>query len=189
MSWVYSSDQKLLLWLNHIGEGSPYRETAIQLVATVSPLVIIATVLIVVFRGGGWRMFARAFLSALIASSIGRLVAGFHVRPPPLAYFPDRALHAGAREGWFLSSHTVLWWGLIGALVFSRHRAWGLFAAVFGTGMLAGCAAAGVQWPLDLLGGALIGLVSAWAISVLAGERKVAIQPDYEEEIAEEENT
>jgi len=192
MSWVYSSDQKLLLWLNHLGEGSPHREIIIHLLATVSPLVIIGTVLLVVFRyGGGWRMFARAFLSALIALSIWRLVSQLCVRPRPFECFPDRVLHMDgliAGAGSFPSIPTVPFWGLIGTLVFGKYRAWGVFTAVFGTGMLAGGAAAGVQWPVDLVGGGLVGLASAWAVSVLADGRKAAFEPGDEEEIAKEEN-
>ena len=198
MSGIYAYDERLLLWLNHLGEGSLHREAVIRVVATGFPFAIVAIVLLVVFwRGGGWRMFLRAFLSTLIAFSIGKLITQFHVRERPFEYSPDEVLYVEAlivRPGSFPSIHAVASWGLVGALLFSQFRSWGLVASLFGIAMLAGRAAAGVHWPIDLVGGAAIGLASAWAISVLAGEYGARVEEEVEEEaeedlLEEEENT
>jgi undecaprenyl-diphosphatase len=192
---VQTLDESILLWLNHLGEGSPLRPVLIRVAATGFPFVIIALVAVVIlFRGGGGRMLLRACLSGLIAFSIGKLVAQLVMRPRPFELIPEKVIHEAliVRPGSFPSIHAVFFWALVGALLFSRCRAWGWLAAAFAVAMMAGRAAAGVHWPSDLLTGAAIGLASAWAIAVLAGEyrprREVEAEQETEEESEEAEN-
>lgn len=195
MNAVQALDQSILLWLNHLGEGSPLRPALIRVAATDLPFAIIAIVaLVVFFRGGRRGMFWRACFSGVTAYFIGQLITNIVARPRPFETIPDKVIHETLiiRSDSFPSIHAAVLWALTGALLFSRHRSWGWLAAAFAVAMMAGRAAAAVNWPSDLLTGAAIGLASAWAIAVLAGEYRERAEWDvveeFEEEPMEEEN-
>ncbi len=113
---------------------------------------------------------------ALLSASVSRffiteLIRLFYYRPRPFVVFPAMVqLVAHDTAGSFPSGHATFLFALATA-VFFRYRKTGilLFLAAFLVGV--GRVATGLHWPTDIVGGALIGILTA--VSLRYGLKEV----------------
>ncbi|MDE2019005.1 MAG: phosphatase PAP2 family protein [Patescibacteria group bacterium] len=132
--------------------------------------------LILVFRENGWRRRFYLFAEGILAIILSRgLVAEtihffyYHPRPFEVLGFAPLIPESGSS---FPSGHMAFFFALAMA-VWYANRKWGIWyfilAALIGVARIF----VGVHWPLDIIGGALIGLLCGWFIHwLLRGSRK-----------------
>ena len=128
------------------------------------PYILVLIFLILVFYEKGWRRKWYIFSEAAIAIILSRgflteTISFFYNHPRPFDVLGFTPLIS--ESGWsFPSGHAVLLFTLA-MVVFYRNRKWGtwffIWALVNGIARIY----VGVHWPLDILGGAVIGILSA----------------------------
>ncbi len=118
-----------------------------------------------------WRdnitLFFPAVCSAFVARLITELIRYFYEHPRPFEVLngvTQIVQHTGGNS--FPSGHASLAFAIAATLSFfwRRGAAW-LFlgAALIGTARII----AGIHWPFDIFGGALVGIASAWFVHVV----------------------
>lgn len=114
------------------------------------------------------RLFFHAFLGALIARFvITEIIRFFWLRPRPFEILDDlNLLMNHASGGSFPSGHASLAFAVATAVYYYYPKTSILFfiaAANVGLARIA----LGLHWPTDILGGAAVGIFSAWLINAL----------------------
>jgi len=90
----------------------------------------------------------------------------FYHSPRPFETWQATPLVSETLGNSFPSGHGVFFFALAMSLFF-YHRKWGIWYFVLAALMGIARIAAGVHWPIDIIGGALIGIVSAFLIHIL----------------------
>ncbi len=126
---------------------------------------LIVGFLMALFLVRNWRLKFYAFslvaLSVILARGIlVELIRFIYYRPRPPLVLPINALIAVDNSASFPSGHAAAFFAL-GAAVFYLNKKWGIVllasAAIMGLARVF----VGVHWPLDILGGAVVGMLSA----------------------------
>ncbi len=157
-------DLSLLLLLNHLGAEGAVREVIIRVAATGLMYALLGIVFYLgLRRPEGGRVLHAALVSAGVAVLVGKILNQVFERQRPSVAFPDQVRHIAlaVRPDSFPSIHATGGFGLIGAVLFGRYRRVGLLMLVLGLLMIAARVAAGVHWPSDVLGGAVLGMATA----------------------------
>ncbi len=134
-------------------------------------LLIASAVFLVWFSFSGWkkRFHYYSFLILAVILSRGILTETIRViyhRPRPFIAFGFEPLIDEVNQGAFPSGHAALFFALAGA-IFLINKKMGQYFLVAAALMGAARVFAGVHWPLDIVGGAAIGLLSVWAVKGL----------------------
>ncbi|MBI2639443.1 MAG: phosphatase PAP2 family protein [Candidatus Sungbacteria bacterium] len=184
---VYFLDREFFNWLNGWAASSPAMSgTAVFLAVYLWYLVMAAVVFIVAFSflpslrkylKRNCEFFFFTFASAFAARFVfTELIRFFYNRPRPFdlpaevltkaGVEPVRQLIAHASDGSFPSGHAALSFAVATAVAFYYPRTSILFfVAAFVIGL--GRVAAGVHYPIDILGGAVVGVMTAWLLRLL----------------------
>lgn len=132
---------------------------------------LLAGALFFVFSLANWksRVYYLAFLSLALILSRGiltELIRFFYYRPRPFLNLEISPLFDQANKGSFPSGHAAFYFALAASIFLINRRAGWYF---LGGALLMGLARvfSGVHWPLDILGGAAVGILSAWVVSWL----------------------
>jgi len=138
---------------------------------------MVAAFLVLAYYQLGWRRKVYVFCEGAIAVMLSRgLVVEFirlfyhHVRPFSFYNFTPLIQEAG----WSFPSGHAAWFFALSLTVWYANRKWGWW--FFGLSTLMGVARiyVGVHWPLDILSGAVVGLLSAWFVHwLLKGSREM----------------
>jgi len=131
------------------------------------PYFLVLGFLILVFREPTARrrfyLFAEGALAVILARGIlTSAIQFFYSAPRPFAFFGFSPL-IGESGPSFPSGH-MAWFFALAIIVWFADRRWGTWyfalAAVMGIARIY----AGVHWPIDILGGIVIGLASGWFV-------------------------
>lgn len=171
-------DTQLFYAFNSLAGQSPLLDGVIVFFATYLAYLLIALFLALVFfsryaKREKWELLLVAGASAVIARfGAVELIRLFYHHPRPFAGLPG--VHALFTDNsWsFPSGHATFFFALATA-VYLYNRKWGIAFFVAAALVTAGRIAAGVHYPSDILGGALIGIVVACAVCAVA--RKVRV--------------
>ena len=161
-------DWRLEHFLNHLMQGHDGRQdVVIAIVSATIPATIIATLLLwFVGRPGvvdRWRLAcASAFGAAALALVCGQIVARIWSHPRPFVSHPAGIdlLTAHTTDAGFPSDHATAAFAIAAAVVHFSRRVGILFlagAVVIALSRLF----AGVHYPIDVIGGAGIGIIAA----------------------------
>jgi len=164
MQTIRHLDREILFFLNHLGAEGPAREVVIRLLATGLMYLLAAIVLYLSLkRPAGRQMLFCALGSAFLALLAGKLLNQIVMGDRPFVLFPQDVRHIEliVRPDSFPSVHAVVAFGLAGGVLFGRYRLWGVIMLVVSLLIITARVAAGVHWPSDVVGGALIGLAMA----------------------------
>lgn len=131
---------------------------------------IVVAALFVVRRLRVAAVVAAAGVLAWVLAMILKQVAE---RPRPTASAVGASLRDNVEGYGFPSSHTAIALALATAVILSTRPPPWLSVATFGIAVLAGCARLyfGVHWPLDVVGGAAVGVLAGSAVTAVAGTR------------------
>lgn len=132
---------------------------------------LLAAALLMIFSSDGWknRVYYLSFLSLTLILSRGlltELIRFFYYRPRPFLTLEISPLIDQVGKGSFPSGHAAFYFALAGVIFFLNKKAGWYFLA---GALLIGIARifVGVHWPLDILGGLLVGALSVWIINLL----------------------
>ncbi len=170
-----SIDVAIFRWLNSWAGVSPFFDWAIvfraiylwYLVMTAVAIFIAGTVFLRFrrYRKQNTDLFIFAFISAFTARYvITEIIRFFYNRPRPFEVLDGvRQLVSHNGGGSFPSGHASLAFAVASAVAFYYPKTSILFfAAALFIGMSR--VVAGVHWPSDILGGALVGIGTAWLL-------------------------
>lgn len=178
MNALQNIDYQLFLWLNSWVGVLPFFDWVIVFRATYSwyvvMVVVAAFVAATVFerfrrhRNQNVELFLFAFASALVARfGVTELIRFFYNRPRPFEVLEGvRQLVDHSGGGSFPSGHASLAFAVAASVSFYYPKTSLLFfAAALSISM--NRVAAGVHWPSDILGGAAVGVTTAFALRLL----------------------
>jgi undecaprenyl-diphosphatase len=140
------------------------------------PYFLVAAFLVLAYYQYGWRRKLYVFAEGAIAVIISRGLVTEIIRlfihvPRPFSFYNFTPLIPEA--GWGFPSGHAAWFFALSLTVYYVNKKWGWW--FFGLSVLMGIARiyVGVHWPLDIIGGAIVGLLSAWFVHwLLRGPRK-----------------
>lgn len=142
-------------------------------------ILVILTVLIIFSKNKiGW---LKASFYALLSGTVSRfvfteIIRSFYNRPRPFDLPAEALAKAGVflkqlifhSSGYSFPSGHVAFFSAIAASIFFFNKLWGIIflgiALYVGTGRVE----AGIHWPSDIIGGALVGLFSAWIVKKIS---------------------
>ena len=172
-------DTQLFYVFNSLAGQSPFLDRIIVFFATyLAYLLVLLFLAFAFFRHSSkrekWELLLVAGASAIIARfGITELIRLFYHHPRPFAELPG--VHALFTDNaWsFPSGHATFFFALATA-VYLYNRKWGIAFFVSAVLVTTGRIAAGVHYPSDILGGALVGIIVACAVYAVA--RKVMLK-------------
>jgi undecaprenyl-diphosphatase len=128
------------------------------------PYLLVLGFLVLVFYEEGWRrkwyLFSEAAIAVILARGLlTEIIRFFYNSPRPFDILGFMPL-IGESGSSFPSGHAA-WFFALAMVIFFRNRKWGTWFFVLA--LVNGIARiyVGVHWPLDVLGGAVIGILSA----------------------------
>ncbi|MDE2001577.1 MAG: phosphatase PAP2 family protein [Patescibacteria group bacterium] len=139
-------------------------------------IVAVAALVAVLMAFPDWkrRFYFYGLLALALILSRGIITEAFryfyyHPRPFDVFHFTPLIPESGNS---FPSGHTTFFFALAG-IMWAMNRKWGWW--FLGAAALIGVARVfvGVHWPYDILGGAVIGLLSAWASTYLLPPERI----------------
>ena len=158
-------DVALFRWVNGLAGHHPVLDAVMSAVASYAPLVVVVVLLAC---WGRWtrpwqRAAALAALAALVALGIGQLLGMALPRPRPFIDMPVTVLVPHAPDTSFPSDHAILMFSTTVVLASVSRRLSACLAA-FSCLVLVARVYAGVHYPADVLGGAVLGAAAGWTI-------------------------
>ena len=160
-------NQVLFSWIHHAVGKSAVLDFFGIVFAVYAPYVIVAVFLVLVCCGKGvgdrrrrFYLFAEAALAVILARGIITTVIRFwyyHARPFEFYGFAPLVSAAGSS---FPSGHAA-WFFALAMAAWYANRRWGTWFFIFAAVVSIARIYAGVHWPLDVLGGAAVGVGSA----------------------------
>lgn len=116
-----------------------------------------------------WELVGAAILSRIVITETIRLLWD---RARPFAELGFRPLVEHSASASFPSGHAAFFFALSG-IVFAYNKRMGTLFFLLSTIISASRVMAGIHWPSDVLGGAVIGIGSAYVVMRLLNKRKV----------------
>jgi undecaprenyl-diphosphatase len=163
MSALASLNQSLFLWLHHFAGRWPFLDgTAIFFAEWLPWFLCAAFLLLVVYQPGARRrlyLFAEGALAIILARGIIVTAIHFfyyHARPFVVYNFAPLINESGSS---FPSAHAA-WFFALAMTVWYADRRWGWWFFALATLMGIARIYAGVHFPIDIIGGAVIGIAS-----------------------------
>jgi len=166
-------NQSLFLWIHHFAGRYVFLDVAGIFFANYLAYLMVVAFLVLAYYEVGWRkkfyVLCEGALAVILARGIlTELIRLFYYHPRPFVVFNFTPLIAESGSS-FPSGHMMLFFALA-VTVWYVNRAWGVWflalSAVIGVARIY----VGVHWPLDILGGAVIGLASGIFIHWLLRE-------------------
>ncbi len=174
------------------GKSSVLDAAGIFLAEYLPYIMIIAAVAYILFKEEHWRMKIFSFtfiaLSSLLARGVFvKILKEFLGRPRPFEVMGFEPLVTTSSEFSFPSGHTALLFGLAFA-IFLFNRKWGGW--LLGLALISGLARifTGVHWPVDILGGIVVGFISFSAVYLLLKNSFEKLYKAEEVDLPEAEN-
>ncbi len=159
-----SLNQSLFLLVHGFANRSAILDFLGIFFAQYLPYLMVGVFLILAYYQVGWRRKLYVFAEGAVAIMISRglvteIIRFFYHHERPFSFFHFVPLIPEA--GWSFPSGHMAWFFALSMAVWYFNRRWGI-AYVFLSALM-GLARiyVGVHWPLDILGGAVVGVLSA----------------------------
>jgi acid phosphatase family membrane protein YuiD len=162
-------NQDLFLWLNHVATRLPdwfwasltISGHASMAFALLSPLLLRNQSINRIF-------FSALFICAILSGLVVKVLKeSFQIARPPAVLAAEQFHLIGDKldKVSFPSGHTLTVFAVVTLLIFVfRLRGFKLLAVLFAAALVGlSRIAVGAHWPLDVLGGAVVGVICAWA--------------------------
>ncbi len=174
-------DLKLFYFFNHLAYHSGIFDQLIIFLASYGEFVLGAVFILLLYFSGYSRrdkiyIFGVAMVSAAIARfGITELIRFWYHRPRPFIALPIQ--HLLTDNDWsFPSGHAARLFALSMAVYLCQKR-WGFWFFLASAAIVISRVIAGIHYPSDILGGLIIGLLTAYLIFYGAEKKKVKPPP------------
>ena len=162
-------DEQIFFFLNSLAGQNRILDYLIIFLAEYFGYFLIAAFLFLIFwkyKKDAWRPLIFAVFSLLLSASLTQIIRYFYYRPRPFLTDSVTALIDHSSTSSLPSGHSVFFFALA-FVVFYLNRRWSWW--FLGGAFLMGLARifAGVHWPLDIIGGAILGFLSVFIIITL----------------------
>ena len=146
------------------GHFSP-ADDFMKVMAQYGVLLFMVPLLFMWFRGSvsDKKAALLALLAMAIALLIGQVITHIYMRPRPFVYHHVNQLISHSKDPSFPSDHTLFSFGLAGVILLANRR-WGIVSIILGCVIAFSRVFVGVHYPGDVIGAAVIGLISAVAV-------------------------
>jgi undecaprenyl-diphosphatase len=167
MSALASLNQSIFLWLHHFaGRWALLDGMAIFFAEWLPYILCIVFLILVLYQDGARRrlyLFAEGALAILLARGIiVTAIHFFYYHPRPFVVYNFAPLISESGSS-FPSAHAA-WFFALAMAVWYADRRWGWWFFSFALAMGIARIYAGVHFPLDVIGGAVIGVASGMGI-------------------------
>ncbi|MEQ1527005.1 MAG: undecaprenyl-diphosphatase [Gallionella sp.] len=160
-------NQSLFLLINAAPDASGIVVEIAKFIADFLIWIVPLGLIIAWFRGGNAtrQVMVAATLAGVLALLINQLISVVWYHPRPFEMGIGKTLIAHVQDSSFPSDHLTLIWAMAFNFLLHKHQ-----QRVGGFLLLSGIPVAwariylGVHFTLDIIGGALVGLISAWVI-------------------------
>ena len=165
-------DTQLFSLLNGLAGQSPFLDGAIIFLASYFAYVLVILLLILVLfsqysKREKWEILLVAGISGIVARfGAAELIRFFYHRPRPFSVLETHQLFTNG-EWSFPSGHATFFFALATA-VYLYNKKWGIFFFIAAATIAISRVVAGVHYLSDIVGGALIGAVVAYAVVYFA---------------------
>lgn len=160
-------DTQIFYLLNNLAGQSPLFDGVVVFLATYLSYVLIVLFLALVFfwhypQWEKWELFLVVGVSSLIARfGVTELIRFFYHRPRPFLTLPVHQLLT--ESSWsFPSGHATFFFALATAVYFYNKK-WGIGFFIATIFITVSRVIAGIHYPSDIIGGAFIGILVAYA--------------------------
>lgn len=168
-------DIKLFTVLNGLAARNGIFDGLIVFFAQTVPYVLgIVFLLFLAFAVRGRYAKIRIFLVGALAGILARLgitelIRFFYHRPRPFTALPIRQLLSS--DNWSFPSGHAAFFFAVSTVVFLYSRSWGIVFFSLAIAMTVSRIIAGIHYPSDILGGALVGIGTGYLVFVFAKKR------------------
>lgn len=138
--------------------------------------LILLALYLIFSRSTDWRIRYQSLLFTVLALILARgilteIIRFFYNRPRPFAALEITPLLSHEAVASFPSGHAAFYFALALAVFYFLDRSWGW--KLIGAAFLIGLARVfvGIHWPLDIVGGLVMALLSVWLIITLFPKR------------------
>jgi undecaprenyl-diphosphatase len=114
-----------------------------------------------------WKMVLKALIAAVLARLVfTNLIRWIFPRNRPFVDHQVNLLLSKINESSFPSGHAAFFFGLA-TIVFYYHRDSGILFFLFAILISLARVFAGIHWPSDIVGGAIVGIFAGWLVNAL----------------------
>lgn len=162
-----SINQSLFLLIHNLSGRNVFLDDLGIFLAQYLAYFMVAAFLVLAYYQTGWRrklyVFCEGALAVILARGvIEEIIHVFYHHLRPFSFYNFVPLIQ--ESGWSFPSGHMAWFFALSLTVWYFNRKWGwwFFALSFVMGIAR--IYVGVHWPLDILGGIVVGLLSAWFV-------------------------
>ena len=159
-------DIQLFYLLNNLAGQSLFLDNVIVFLASYLAYMLVTVFLILIFfshyqKREKWEIFLVTVISSIVARfGITELIRFFYHRPRPFSMLEAHQLLSNG-EWSFPSGHAAFFFAMATA-VYLYNKKWGIGFFIAATLMAVSRVVAGIHYPSDIVGGALIGILVAY---------------------------
>ncbi len=162
-------DQQLFLLIHNLAGKSRLLDFLGIFLADYFGYLLVLTAVVIIAMESDWRKrfanFSVLALSLIISRGIiTEIIRAIYYRPRPFLALNFEPLVAEINHGAFPSGHAAFYFALAG-VIWLLDKKWGWRFLIAASLMGLARVFVGVHWPLDIIGGAIVGIASVWAVN------------------------
>ena len=175
---MFSLNQSVFQFVYAAGHHNLFWDILAIFLAEWLPYLLVIAFLVLAYYQKGWRrklyLFCEGALAVILSRGIiTEIIRFFYHHPRPFSFYNFTPLFG--ESGWSFPSGHAAWFFALAMIVWYANRKWGWWFFLLATLMSIARIYAGVHWPLDVVGGAAVGILSAWFVHWLFRDARKAL--------------
>jgi undecaprenyl-diphosphatase len=171
-------NQTIFLFIHQFAGRSAFLDDVAIFFAEYLPYLMVAAFLLLAYYQAGWKRKIYLFCEGAIAIMLSRgliteTIRFFYHHPRPFSFYNFTPLVQ--EQGWSFPSGHMAWFFALSLTIWYANRSWGWWFFALSTVMGVARVYVGVHWPLDIVGGMAVGLLSAWLVHALLKSIRTAL--------------